>query len=382
LTFITVVIKPKNAITPEVLVAKSITPEAENPLAFEIGFPEVRVIAGLALGQASITGLISFTQSIAGLAQGQSIAVGTMSGDAVLAGQADGISITTGAAQALRFMAGIAAGNSVTTGTAQGETGISTEVQAVFDRMSALTQTEKDAIQVMVDNLVADGIWANVTGLWCPALNGTDFLTDFINDASPLTLPSGGTHTPGEYIDFAAGGHAQTPNISSNYGFGLTSFPICMGLYVVLTAADTINNTQYLGYTDATNSLQYGFWWRGTDTNDYNVNFGKTGNSPRPPFGTRASGDFLAGGGNTTTEDFFLFEGGADATLSRTNEATFDAQVIHFNGRNQQGSSNSARASRHSLWFIGAINNSEAVVLRTRVLQFLIDLGVTGVPTP
>jgi hypothetical protein len=63
----------------------------------------------------------------------------------------------------------------------------SAEVQAVLDRMTALTQAEIDAIEVFVDGLVADGIWNSLDEFWCYALNQTDWLTGWKSHTATVT---------------------------------------------------------------------------------------------------------------------------------------------------------------------------------------------------
>jgi hypothetical protein len=78
----------------------------------------------------------------------------------------------------------------------------SPEVQAVLDRMSGLSQKEIDAIEVLVDGLVATGDWDNVFDLWAFALNGADFLTGWKRDK--FTIAQHITHTVGTGISVTA----------------------------------------------------------------------------------------------------------------------------------------------------------------------------------
>ena len=63
----------------------------------------------------------------------------------------------------------------------------SPEVQAVLDRMTALSQAEIDAVEAFVDGLVSDGIWASLDEFWCFALNATDYLTGWKSFTATLT---------------------------------------------------------------------------------------------------------------------------------------------------------------------------------------------------
>ena len=73
-------------------------------------------------------------------------------------------------------------------GIPQEPPGISSEARAVFDRMSNLTQTEKDAIEKFVDSQVLSGNWAKMDEFYCFALNntGNDWLTGWISHSATI----------------------------------------------------------------------------------------------------------------------------------------------------------------------------------------------------
>ena len=77
----------------------------------------------------------------------------------------------------------------------------SPEAQAVLDRMTALNQTEIDAITTFVDGCVADGVWQFIYDFWSWGLNSADYLTGFKQyGAADLVQGSGLEHLPGEGI--------------------------------------------------------------------------------------------------------------------------------------------------------------------------------------
>ena len=380
MTFITTSERSAKSITVSERAKVGISATAREALTFQDGVPNLRFVGGTATGAGSATLSALAINSAAGVAIGDSIATLKTEQIFIASGVVTGDSLSTVLADAIVEADGLASGNSVSACDAFGVSAISAEVQAVFDRMSALTTTEKDAIEVFVDGMVSDGLWASMIALWCPAFNNTDFLTDFIDDVSPMNIVGGSSHTAGEYIEFTSTQHALTPNVGSDYNFtGADPYPICLGSYQVQTQADTTANTDFFGFVDGV--LEVYMRWRGNDVFDFNVTMGKTSINPRPALNVKPTGDIVVLGGNSTTEDF-ISSGAVVNTMGGKTQEGFPNLVIEFNGRNSSGTPQQRRGARHSLWFIAEIDSSDILTARARMLQFLIDFGVTGVPTP
>ena len=254
--------------------------------------------------------------------------------------------------------------------------GVSAEVQAVFNRMSALSGTEESAIEAYVDGLVADGIYSNITEIYAPCLNNTDFLTGF----KFMTAIQGGSpvHTAGEYVDFV--------NNSAHWldGANYDSFATVEGfiaVYVVFTSADSSANSDLFGI--ATAGIECYMRWRGNDTNDFNAIFNVTSATPRTAANQRPTGD-LVGMGLQGTDLFNLQPGGIVVKATRTPVANVPANnPLQWHGQNIDGTPTvgNVQNSRYSLMIMGnQITDTNAIQSRARSLQFLRDIGVTGVP--
>ena len=262
---------------------------------------------------------------------------------------------------------------------------ISPEAQAVLDQMVNLSPQEESAIINLVDGLVKDGLWDFVIECYAPCLNLADWPTDWKNVGAPV-VPVGNTdHVPGEGVDMVSfGDHcAMTVNLSALQ----TANPSGAGAYIVFTDADAANNTDYFGAVNA--GLECYLRWRGANL-DLNVAWSHTGINPRPSPspGTRPSqdqGDIIqcgSGAGGTTA---YFFNGPDQlSTEARTFEGGWPAIAMHWNGRNNAGASQQARAARHSFWFLlqGHDPDTDCPQMRSRVIQFLTEIGVTGLPTP
>ena len=255
--------------------------------------------------------------------------------------------------------------------------GVSSQVQAVFNRMSALTQTEEDAIEAFVDGLVADGAYNATTEIYAPCLNATDFLTGF----KFMTLQpsaSAPVHTPGEFVEFSANSQhyldsANFDSFANPEGF--------MGVYNVFTAADTVNNADLFGVADATNECY--IRWRGTDTTDFNAIYNVTGATPRSAANVRPTGD-MVGLGLEGLDIFVLQPGGNIVKATRTPTAVPAGFPCQWHGQNLNGTpaAGNMANSRYSLMIHSNLILSTVVQgsMRGRSLQFLRDIGVTGVP--
>ena len=254
----------------------------------------------------------------------------------------------------------------------------SPEVQAVFDRMSALDQTEIDAIVDFVDGLVADGNYSDITEIYAPCLNGTDFETGFkfmtLQPSSPAPI-----HTPGQYVDFTTSSRHYLDSENFDSFATLEGF---IAAYIVFTGADVTQNSDMFGVADASGRECY-FRWRGNDTNDFNALYNVTGATPRTAANTRPTGD-MVGMGLEGTDLFNLQPGGIIAKAARTTEGVPTTHPLQWHGQNLSGSPavGNVQPSRYSLMIHSNLLGSTVLQgsIRTRSLQFLRDIGVTGIP--
>ena len=279
---------------------------------------------------------------------------------------------------ALSFLAavGYGTGSGAIGGIATGG-GVSSQVQAVFDRMSALTQTEKDAIETYVNGMVADGIYSNITEIYAPCLNATDFRTGFkFQTAIQSGTPP--VHTPGQYIDFTTGSQHWLDSADFD------TFATVDGMiaaYIVLYNPDVTANSDLFGL--ATAGVECYMRWRGNDTNDFNAIYNVTAATPRTAANVRPTGD-LVGFGLDGVDVFNLQPGGIVVKATRVPVANVPAgNPLQWHGQNIDGvpSIGNVQNSRYSLMIMGnTISDTNAVQIRARSLQFLKDIGVTGVP--
>ena len=253
----------------------------------------------------------------------------------------------------------------------------SPEVAAVFARMSALTQTEMNAIEAFVDGLVFDGLYTAVDEIYAPCLNATDFLTGFkvdtlINSASP------GTHTPGQYIDFSTNAQHLLEGRAYDSFAGADHF---MGCYVVFTAADTTANSDLFGL--ASLGVEAYYRWRGNDTSDANSIIHVTGATPRAVNIVRPTGDVVGAGFDGVANVIELIVGGVTEITGRTFEGVPTLHPVQWHGQNLDGTpaAGNMANSRYSIMFhLNKTSPPNMTTVRTRTLQFLNDIGVIGVP--
>ncbi len=255
----------------------------------------------------------------------------------------------------------------------------SVPVQAVFDRMSALSQQEKNAIEAMVDGLVTDGLYSNVLEFYAPCLNATDFLTGFKVDTL-IQSAAPGTHVPGEGLDFVSGaqhvleGRTFVSFVNAN-GQGYS------GAYSEFLAADVTGNSDFFGILQGANEVQ--FRWRGTDDLDYNHKYNTTGLTPRVSANTRSSREVWTVGFDGTDILVSVF-GGNLVKATHTFLAVPTTHPMQWHGQNIDGTpaAGNVRNMRFSAMFhLDTIQTSQGVAdLRARVLQFLRDIGVSNVP--
>ena len=250
-------------------------------------------------------------------------------------------------------------------------------VQAVFDRMSALTPTEEAAIETYVNGLVSDGSYGGITEITANCFNATDFETGFkFMDLIPSPQPP--VHTPGEFVDFQ--NNAQHYLDSVNYDTFATPEGF-IAAYVVFTGADTTGNSDLFGLVTA--GIECTYRWRGTDTNDFNAIYNVTASTPRSASNVRPTGD-LVGFGREGLDVFELQPGGIVVKSTRVATAVPASNPCQYHGQNIDGTpaAGNMANSRYSLIIRGNLTLSTVLQgsIRARSLQFLRDIGVTGIP--
>jgi len=251
--------------------------------------------------------------------------------------------------------------------------GLSSPVDLVLARYSALDATEIAAITAFVNGLVADGIWNNITEVYAPCLNATDFLIGM----KFMTGVLGGTpvHTPGEYIDFAATPDHWLDPVDFD---GFATIEGFMGAYIVWTAADSTGNSDLFGVLVGTDECY--MRWRGDDTNDFNAVYNVTSTTPRSASNQRPTGD-IVGVGLEGSDVFELQPGGIVVKSTRVQNIVPPGQPMQWHGRNTDGVPGGAPPARYSLMMHsnGLLSSVAQGSVRARSLQFLRDIGVPGV---
>ena len=259
------------------------------------------------------------------------------------------------------------------------QTSVSAEVLAVLARYSALTTGEKLAIQTFVDGLVADGTYSDITEIYAPCLNATDYLIGMkfmtLIESSPAPV-----HTPGEYIDFTTSSRYMLDSANFDTFATLEGF---IGAYVVFYNADVTQNSDLFGLADASGRECY-MRWRGNDTNDFNALYNVTAATPRTVANARPTGD-LVGFGLEGAQVFVVEPGGTAVKANRTVEALVpQGHPCQWHGQNLSGTPaiGNVQPSRYSLMIHSNVIISTIAQgsVRARSLQFLRDIGVTGVP--
>ena len=255
----------------------------------------------------------------------------------------------------------------------------SVPVQAVFDRMSALSLQEEDAIRAMVDGLVSDGLYANVLEFYAPCLNATDFLTGFKVDTL-IQSATPGTHVPGEGLDFLGGvqhvleGRVFASFVNAN-GQGYS------GGYSEFLAADGTGNSDFFGILQGANEVQ--FRWRGTDTTDYNHKYSNASLTPRVAANTRSNREVWTVGWDGT-DILVSVVGGNLVKATHTFQAVPTTHPMQWHGQNIDGTPAAGNVNNmrfSAMFHLDTVQTSQGVAdLRARVLQFLRDIGVSNVP--
>ena len=254
--------------------------------------------------------------------------------------------------------------------------GLSTPVELVLARYSALDGTETAAITAFVEGLEADGIWDNITEVYAPCLNGTDFLIGM----KARTLQPSGTppvHTPGEFVEFSNNNMHYLEDVNFDSYATIEGF---IAVYNVFTGADSTANSDLFGV--ATAGIECYMRWRGNDTNDFNAIYNVTSATPRSAANQRPTGD-LVGMGLLGVDIFNLQPGGIVVKATRTPNAVPANFPLQWHGQNIDGTpaAGNMQNSRYSLMITGnTITDTNAILARARSLQFLRDIGVTGIP--
>ncbi len=258
------------------------------------------------------------------------------------------------------------------------ESAVSPEVQLVFDRMSALDVREQGAIQGFVDGMVIEGIWENVFEFYAPCLNATDYLTGFKTDTLVLS-PNPPIHTPGEYLDFPV----NSMHVLEGRNFETYSQPnILLGCYNVFTEGDVGTNSDLFGIEN--NGAQTYLRWRGNTNNDFNEYIGDTVAGSRSLAFQRPTGDFV-GLGRIGIDMYNLQPGGpffisTEPFVEHPSGGPVQWHGIWTNGAPAGGNMQPARYS--CMVTMSSPPTEDQGKVRNLVLNFLIAIGVTGVPLP
>jgi hypothetical protein len=260
---------------------------------------------------------------------------------------------------------------------------ISPEAQAVLDRMSALTQTETDAIVAYVDGLVSDAVYDKLWDIWCPALdNANDAITGFKVKADTW-LTKGGTnaHVPGQGWDFNTTGYMIAGEAMNVLPATLNGFLF----YIDDTSqygapADT--NTDYFGTAGGAGNDCYLRSRSLSNNNDHNIAWFHTSATARPPHRGHLYQDLCGWGAFVANTATLLPPGGVAQDTNPPDGVVSDLAWV-FNGRNNNGTTQNHNNQRHSLWmFLDGAAKTDLTVIRSRSLTFLQAIGVTGVPSP
>jgi len=153
------------------------------------------------------------------------------------------------------------------------------------------------------------------------------------------------------------------------------------GAFVTFQAADGTGNSDYFGVTDATEEAYYR--WRGTDTTDTNAIWNVTSATPRGSLSGKPDADFMGVGleGTTISE----LDGGSLVNSTRTAESVVPGPFpLQWFGRNVNGTpgvGNKIVCEYSCMLTMNGQTQAQITSTRIRVLQFLSDIGVTGLPS-
>jgi hypothetical protein len=257
--------------------------------------------------------------------------------------------------------------------------GFSPEVQAVLDRMKALDQTMIDAIEVFVDGLVADGIWALLDDFWCFALNPTDWLTGW--KAHTATLNGVGIS---QNKDGAICGDTNSQmntnavlNTLTNYQLGNAE----LGCYIHSTSNWGTTNNDFYGVDSGATRVRMRH--RGSDTVDLNFSMNSGGNASTPT-DPLPIGNILVSLRDNGTNGLALVDGVQAGSHATPTAVPATAQPCWVFATNQNGAPQTPGIVGDVItsFYVGAQIDTVQFLTRLNVLHT--SLGVTAFvdPTP
>jgi hypothetical protein len=243
----------------------------------------------------------------------------------------------------------------------------SPEVQAVFDRMSNLTQQEMDAIEAFVDGMVADGDYSVVYEIMAWQIrDSNDSLTGFKVWASSDLLRTGtNNHLPGEgwkLVD--AGASIVVIPLMNTWGIDMNDSG-CLHNYRDDGDIDTSRNNDYWGHNQTGGEVYLRTRSAGNG-NDMNAIWYATTTTPRP-----------AATGYQVDDTCGLWSTAADS----------NANIMSVGGVIQEGLGRTAPTAAGDIEFafgarwqgtsmiVEQLNPDRALRLRARVNQFVLDMS-------
>lgn len=290
------------------------------------------------------------------------------------------VSIGTGVNRGASVSDGVSVGGGSVVDSGGGGS-FSPEVQAVFDRMTDLTQTEMDAIEAMVDGMVDDFTYENVFEFWAPCLTGTtDHQTGFkVFPSSEMNVQGSPVHVPGEGLRPAspASGWLMTTAFNTlpltTDNSGAFSYFHNEGSYI-----DT-GNGDYFGITSGTGLEAY--MRNRSDANSFDINsvWNQTSATPRVSI-TGLLHEDLIGLWSQPTESYVLHPGAVIDSVART-DGVANVNPFGWSGRNNNGVLQFSPQGLHRIFmFMEKPDPTNVQLVRARVLQFLRDLGIADIP--
>jgi len=272
-------------------------------------------------------------------------------------------------------------------------------VQAILDRMCALTPTETQAITDFYLCAIAAGIWPKIKNMWATGLNRLDHRTGWIEDRIALD-PS----QTGKIVVSTAGIGAP---IWQNDGSKRTLFPEntwfrttnntdaifgpkqVSGLFCYLSEWATFDGNyihDIYGAQDIAGNRYYNRW-RGSSVVDYDLVMGTDGPTPRPLLtgGDERWGNApgVIGGWSDRTADYVMSVNNEVRSAARS-FVGFPAEPFQFTGNNVQGNTQNNQAWQYLSLVVmvsaDVFTTADATALRACMLQFARDIGVANVP--
>jgi hypothetical protein len=250
--------------------------------------------------------------------------------------------------------------------------GVSPEAQAVLDRMTALDQTESDAIVTFVDGCVTDGNWTLLDEFYCFALNSTDWLTGFKQFSATLT----GTITRtanGASLSGAAGEHIATGCVMNALAQYQTADAL-IGLYMHTVNDWGTQNYDFFGVENAA-TTRVRMRHRGSDTNDFRCSMNSSIAFDNDVLVADLPGKYFSLRATATLQEFL--ENATPGSVTAGAPAEVPALEMWIGGANGEGSQQqNSQASVVTSFYVGAGSiNLSALQGRINTLQTAI--GVT-----